>query len=92
MNTDTLDDRMMICSNGPPVSPQNKQTIGVIVDLAFKRLSMKFEGRWSTARYKRVCNRCEAPEGYLLFRYKDKGTKCIAHMLDLQEYGVTKEW
>ncbi len=71
MNTDTLDDRMMICSNGPPVSPQNKQTIGVIVDLTFKRLS---------------------PEGYLLFRYKDKGTKCIAHMLDLQEYGVTKEW
>ena len=54
MNTDTLDDRMMICSNGPPVSPQNKQTIGVIVDLALKRLSMKFEGRWSTARYKRA--------------------------------------
>jgi hypothetical protein len=27
-----------------------------------------------------------------LFRYKDKGTKSIAHMLDLQEYGVTKKW
>ena len=22
----------------------------------------------------------------------DKGRKCIAHMLDLQEYGVTKKW
>jgi hypothetical protein len=57
-----------------------------------KRLTMKFEGGWSTACYKRACNRREAPEGYLLFRYKDKGTKCIAHMLDLQEYGVTKKW
>jgi hypothetical protein len=27
-----------------------------------------------------------------LFRYKDKGTECIAHMLDLQNYGVTKKW
>ena len=217
MNTDTLDDRMMICSNGPALLPQNNKEIDVIVDLAFehwsqartrmpsrshpdvlrpragggvevevhdilsaadradevnghlramtqnaagprsaeagdvggdddeveddeshstdlhesmpaqqnlmdtvspfipptswivianpsssdelkafqwkgKRLAMKFEGGWSTACYKRACNRREAPEGYLLFRYKDKGTKCIAHMLDLQEYGVTKKW
>ena len=27
-----------------------------------------------------------------MFYYKDKDTKCIAHMLDLQEYGVTKKW
>ncbi len=33
-----------------------------------------------------------APEGYHLFRYKDKGTKDIAHMLDLEDYGVTKKW
>ena len=28
---------------------------------------------------------------YDLFCYKDKVTKRIAHMLDLQEYGVTKK-
>ena len=33
-----------------------------------------------------------APEGYHLFRYKDKDTKDIAHMLDLEDYGVTKKW
>ena len=27
-----------------------------------------------------------------MFYYKDKGTKWIAHMLDFQEYGVTKKW
>jgi hypothetical protein len=27
-----------------------------------------------------------------LFRYKDKDTECIVHILDLQEYGVTKKW
>ena len=27
-----------------------------------------------------------------MFHYKDKGTKSFAHMLDLQEYGVTKKW
>ena len=26
------------------------------------------------------------------FHYKDKGTKDIAHMLDLEDYGVTKKW
>jgi hypothetical protein len=57
-----------------------------------KRLGMKFEGGWSTASYKRTCTRKEAPEGYHLFRYKDKGTKDIAHMLDLEDYGVTKKW
>ena len=39
-----------------------------------KRLAMKFEGGWSTASHKRACTRREAPEGYHLFRYKDKGT------------------
>ena len=34
----------------------------------------------------------QAPEGYHLFRYKDKDTKDIAHMLDLEDYGVTKKW
>ncbi len=53
---------------------------------------MNFEGGWSTASYKRACNRREAPEGYHLFRYKGKGTKWIAHMLHFQEYGVTKKW
>ena len=53
---------------------------------------MKFQGGWSTASYKRACSRSEAPEGYHLFRYKDKRTECIAHMLDLQVYGVTKKW
>ena len=57
-----------------------------------KRLGMKFEGGWSTASYKRACTLREAPEGYHLFRYKDKGTKDIAHMLDLEDYGVTKKW
>jgi hypothetical protein len=217
MNTDTLDDRMMVCSNGPPVSAQHTTAINEIVDLAFehwsqartripsrshpgvlrprvgggieadvhdilsvadraeevnghlrtmtqnagagqtteggevggdddeseddeshsadlhermpaqqnlmdsvppfvpptswivmahpassdalksfqwkgKRLAMKFEGGWSTASYKRVCTGREAPEGYHLFHYKDKGTKDIAHMLDLEDYGVTKKW
>ena len=27
-----------------------------------------------------------------MFYYKDKGTKTVTHMLDLQEYGVTKKW
>ena len=57
-----------------------------------KRLAMKFEGGWSTVSYKRTCNRREAPEGYDMFYYKDKDNKCITHMLDLQEYGVTKKW
>ena len=57
-----------------------------------KRLGMKFEGGLSTASYKRACTLREAPEGYHLFRYKDKGTKDIAHMLDLEDYGVTKKW
>ena len=217
MNTDTLDDRMMVCSNGPPVSTQHTTAINEIVDLAFehwsqartrmpsrshpgvlrprvgggieadvhdilsaadraedvnghlrtmtqnagagqtteggevggdddeseddeshsadlhermpaqqnlmdsvppfvpptswivmahpassdalksfqwkgKRLAMKFEGGWSTASYKRACTGREAPEGYHLFHYKDKGTKDIAHMLDLEDYGVTKKW
>ena len=39
MNTDTLDDRMMICSNGPAVSAENTQEIHVIVDLAFEHWS-----------------------------------------------------
>jgi hypothetical protein len=59
-----------------------------------KRLDMKFEGGWSTASNKRACNRRETPEGYHLFRYTDKDTKCITHMIDfkLEEYGVTKKW
>ena len=57
-----------------------------------KRLAMKFEGGWSTSSYKRACTGREAPEGYHLFHYKDKGTKDIAHMLDLEDYGVTKKW
>ena len=36
--------------------------------------------------------RTEAPEGYDLFYYKDRDTKKIAHLLDLEEYGVTKKW
>ena len=52
----------------------------------------KFEGGWSIASYKRPCSRKEGPEGYHLFHYKDKDTKSLAHMLDLQEYGVTKKW
>ena len=35
--------------------------------------------------------RKKAPEGYLLCRYKDKDTKCITHMLDLQESLVEKK-
>jgi hypothetical protein len=36
--------------------------------------------------------RTVAPEGYDLFCYKDRDTKKIAHLLDLEEYGVTKKW
>ena len=32
MNTNTLDDSMMICSNGPPVSTENTNDIDVILD------------------------------------------------------------
>ena len=39
MNTDTLDDRMMVCSNGPDVSGQNTKELHVIVDLAFEHWS-----------------------------------------------------
>ena len=42
MKTDTLDDRMMVCSNGPPVSAQHTTAINEIVDLAFEH--------WSQAR------------------------------------------
>ena len=55
-------------------------------------MAMKFEGGWSTASYKRPCSQKEGPECYHLFHYKDKGTKSLTHMLDLQEYGVTKKW
>ena len=34
-----------------------------------KRLTMKFEGGWSTASYKRACNRCGTSEGYDMFYY-----------------------
>jgi len=38
-----------------------------------KRLTAKkFEGGWSTASYKWACNRCEAPEDWQMFYYKDK--------------------
>jgi hypothetical protein len=57
-----------------------------------KKLAMKSEGGWSTASYKCPCTPKEGPEGYQLFHYKDKVTKSLAHMLDLQEYGVTKKW
>ncbi len=57
-----------------------------------KRLSMKFEGGWNTSSYKRTYSRCVSPEGYDMFYYKDKDTKWITHILDLQEYGVTKKW
>ena len=57
-----------------------------------KKLTMKFEGGWIIASYNRPCSRKEGPEGYHLFHYKDKGTKFSTHMLDLQEYGVTKKW
>ena len=39
MNTDTLNDRMMMCSNGPAVSSENTQEIHVIVDLTFEHWS-----------------------------------------------------
>ena len=32
MNTSTLDDKMMICSNGPPVSGENTNDVDVILD------------------------------------------------------------
>jgi hypothetical protein len=64
-----------------------------------ERLALKFEGGWSTASYRRGCNRREAPEGYDLRSAScycpctiDNSTKQIAHMLDLQEYGVTRNW
>jgi hypothetical protein len=38
-----------------------------------KRLAMKIEGEWSAVSYRRACNRREAPEGYDMFYYKDKG-------------------
>ena len=38
------------------------------------------------------CIRSEALVGYDLFYYKDKGTKELTHMIDLEEYGVTKKW
>ena len=48
MKTDTLDDRMMIlmiCSNGPSVSPENSKEIDEIVDLAFEHWSQARECR-----------------------------------------------
>ena len=52
--------------------------------------------RKSLGSYRLACIRSEAPPGYDLFYYKDKGTKTVAHMLNLQaslqEYGVTKKW
>jgi hypothetical protein len=40
----------------------------------------------------RPCTPKEGPEGYQLFHYKDKTTKSLTHILDFQEYGVTKKW
>ena len=48
-----------------------------------KRLTMKFEGGWSLAFYRRASIRSEAPAGYDLFYCKVKGTKEVAHILDL---------
>ena len=39
MNTETLDDRMMICSNGPAVSAQNTKEIDEMVDVVFEHWS-----------------------------------------------------
>jgi hypothetical protein len=57
-----------------------------------KKLAMKSEGGWNTGSYKRPCTPEEGPEGYQLFHYKDKDTKSLSHILDFQEYGVTKKW
>ena len=52
----------------------NPVSINVLKEFQWKgkRLTMKFEGGWSTASYKRACNRRETPEGYDMFYYKDK--------------------
>ena len=47
---------------------------------------------WSLGSYRRAGIRSETPPGYDLFYYKDKGTKTVTHMIDFQEYGVTKKW
>ena len=57
-----------------------------------KRLATKFEGGWSTASHKQECKRTEASEAYDWFYYKDRGTQKVAHLLDLEDYGVTKKW
>ena len=73
------------------VNPDNNDALKTF-QWKVKRLSMKFEVGWRTESYKRTCNRCEEPEGYHMFYYKDKDTKWITHMIDLEEYGVTKKW
>jgi hypothetical protein len=42
--------------------------------------------------YKQACKWTEASETYDWFYYKDRDTKKITHLHDLEEYGITKEW
>jgi hypothetical protein len=53
---------------------------------------MQFEGGWSVSSYRRACIRSEAPAGYDLFYYMDRGTKAVTHVIDLEEHDVTKKW
>ena len=43
-------------------------------------------------RHKQTCKRIEASEAYDWFYYKDRDTQKVAHLLDLEDYGVTKKW
>ena len=36
--------------------------------------------------------RTEACEAYDWSYYKDRGTQKVTHLLDLEDYGVTKKW
>jgi hypothetical protein len=69
----------------PPASSDELETF----QWTGKRLVTKFEGGWSTSSHKQTCKRTETSEAYDWFYYKDRDTQKVAHLLDLEDYGVT---
>ena len=54
--------------------------------------TVKFEGGWSTATYRRKCSRDEGAAGDQVFHYKDQGFAVLAHKLVLTQCGLSKSW
>jgi hypothetical protein len=50
------------------------------------------KGGWITVSHKQTCKWTETYEVYDWFYYKDRDTKKITHLMDLEKYVVIKKW